>query len=214
MGSFVRDRNQRMQEVPAWRAAGRTPPLPRGPYDVLLADPAWDYRGQRQHAGAGSGHSGGALYHYPTLTLEELSRIDLPSIAAADAVLYLWVTSPHFDQGLALVRAWGFRPVGIAHVWDKCAVVPSYYSLSQLELVLGAVRGSHLPERAEPKPPQLVRVPRGRHSAKPSEVRDLISARYPAARKLELFARESAPGWDAWGLEAPRALDSAAAIAT
>lgn len=47
----------------------------------------------------------------------------------------------------------------------------------------------------------VLRAPRGRHSAKPAEVRrridDLMGPDLP---RVELFARERAPGWDAWGL--------------
>ena len=70
------------------------PPLPPGPYAILYADPPWDYRGQLQHAGRGSGDSGGAIRHYPTVTLAELRQLPVGALAAADCLLFLWATSP------------------------------------------------------------------------------------------------------------------------
>ena len=48
---------------------GQFPPLPAASYDIIYADPPWDYKGQLQHAGPGSGDTGGAVRHYPTVTL-------------------------------------------------------------------------------------------------------------------------------------------------
>jgi N6-adenosine-specific RNA methylase IME4 len=42
-----------------------------------------------------------------------------------------------------------------------------------------------------------------RHSEKPDEFRAIIDKLYRQGRHLELFARQNALGWDAWGLEAP-----------
>ena len=41
--------------------------------------------------------------------------------------------------------------------------------------------------------------PRREHSRKPEAVRTRISRMYPTARKVELFCRESAAGWETWG---------------
>ncbi|MYE58680.1 MAG: hypothetical protein F4X35_03720, partial [Alphaproteobacteria bacterium] len=49
---------------------------------------------------------------------------------------------------------------------------------------------------------QLVSAERGPHSEKPAEVRRRIEAMFPGQSKIELFSRDPAPGWTAWGLEA------------
>jgi site-specific DNA-methyltransferase (adenine-specific) len=41
----------------------------------------------------------------------------------------------------------------------------------------------------------------GRHSAKPAEVRDRIVRLMGDVPRIELFARERAQGWEAWGNE-------------
>ena len=40
------------------------------------------------------------------------------------------------------------------------------------------------------------------HSQKPIEMRQMIE-RVSYEPRIELFARQSTPGWDCWGLEAP-----------
>ncbi len=48
---------------------------------------------------------------------------------------------------------------------------------------------------------QLVFWPRARHSAKPPVVRDRLLRLYGDVPRIELFARERAPGWSSWGNE-------------
>lgn len=56
-------------------------------------------------------------------------------------------------------------------------------------------------------PPEAITVkdlsPLRKHSQKPPEVRDKIVELMGDLPRIELFAREAAPGWDAWGDEAP-----------
>lgn len=51
--------------------------------------------------------------------------------------------------------------------------------------------------------PSVIHHPRGRHSAKPEQVYELLERAYPRASKLELFRRGDArPGWMIWGNQA------------
>ena len=179
------------------------PPLPTRRYEVIYADPPWDYKGQLQHAGPGSGDSGGAVRHFSTVTTRELACLPVAEIAADDSLLFLWATSPHLDQAIALGKAWGFAWATVAFVWDKQRVNPGHYTLSQCELCLVFKRGRIPAPRGARNVRQLVSAPRGRHSEKPAEVRARIEAMFPQQSKIELFARSRAPGWDSWGEEVP-----------
>ena len=75
--------------------------------------------------------------------------------------------------------------------------------MSQCELCLVFKHGKIPAPRGARNVRQLVSEPRGRHSAKPEEVRRRIEAMFPTQRKIELFARAPATGWTAWGLEVP-----------
>ncbi|MCE2455830.1 MAG: transcriptional regulator [Gemmatimonadetes bacterium] len=178
------------------------PPLPTSRFDILYADPPWDYKGQLQHAGGGNGDSGGAIRHYPTVTLDDLKGLSVHRIAAPDSLLFMWVTNPHLDQGIDLGKAWGFRWATVGFVWDKGRVNPGFYTMSQCELCLVFKRGRIPLPRGARNVRQMVRSPRREHSRKPDEVRDRIDRMFPALRKIELFARGRVDGWRAWGLEA------------
>ena len=47
----------------------------------------------------------------------------------------------------------------------------------------------------------LVIAERTKHSKKPQEVRNRIELLFGDLPKIELFARETSPGWDVWGNE-------------
>lgn len=179
------------------------PPLPPRRYEVIYADPPWDYKGQLQHAGPGSGDSGGAARHFSTVTTRELACLPVEEIAADDSLLFLWATSPHLDQAIELGKAWGFDWATVAFVWDKQRVNPGHYTLSQCELCLVFKRGRIPTPRGARNVRQLVSATRGRHSEKPAEVRARIEAMFPQQSKIELFARSRAPGWESWGEEVP-----------
>ena len=173
-------------------------------YAIIYADPPWDYQGQLQHAGPGSGDSGGAVRHYPTVKLSDLKRLDVNAIAADDALLFMWATSPHLDQAIVLGQAWGFQWATVAFVWDKQRVNPGFYTMSQCELCLVFKRGRIPAPRGARNVRQLVSEPRAAHSRKPDEVRRRIEAMFPEQHKIELFARDArVPGWDLWGEEIP-----------
>ena len=48
---------------------------------------------------------------------------------------------------------------------------------------------------------QVIFTPIEEHSQKPNEAREKIVALMGDVPRIELFARERAPGWDAWGNE-------------
>ncbi len=186
------------------------PPLPANRYGILYADPPWDYKGQLQHAGEGNGDSGGAIRHYPTVTLADLKQLPIGDIAAENSLLFLWATNPHLDQAIELGKAWDFAWATVAFVWDKQRVNPGFYTMSQCELCLVFKRGRIPEPRGARNVRQLVSDRRRAHSRKPEEVRKRIDLMFPALPKIELFARApdgrlfgSFPnGWDTWGLEA------------
>ncbi len=180
------------------------PPLPTLSADerfaIVYADPPWDYKGQLQHAGPGSGDSGGAIRHYDTVTLDDLKQLDVAGIAADDALLFMWATSPHLDQAIELGVAWGFSWATVAFVWDKQRVNPGFYTMSQCELCLVFKRGRIPAPRGARNVRQLVSERRSTHSRKPAEVRRRIELMFPDQRKVELFARDARlPGWTVWG---------------
>lgn len=172
-------------------------------YSIIYCDPPWDYKGQKQHNGKGGEDTGGATKHYGTLKLKDLKKLNISTICEDDCLLYMWVTSPHLDQGIELIRAWGFDYATIGFVWDKERVNPGFYTMSQCEVCLiGKRTKGKIPQpRGARNIRQLVQKKRTKHSEKPPEVRSRIIEMFPSQKKIELFARNRVDGWDFWGNE-------------
>lgn len=176
-------------------------------YEIIYADPPWDYKGQKQHAGAGSDDTGGAEVHYSTVTLDRLKSLNVGAVCARDCLLFMWATGPHLDQAIDLLKAWGFAWATIGFVWDKQRVNPGFYTMSRCEIVLIGKRGKIPQPRGARNVSQFVSLLRGAHSEKPNEVRERIERMFPEQRKLELFARVKPDGWDVFGNEVPGSID-------
>lgn len=74
-----------------------------------------------------------------------------------------------------------------------------YWTRANPELCLLAFKGKMKPARHDIR--QLVYAPAQRHSEKPSVIRERIVALCGDLPRIELFARQTTPGWDAWGDE-------------
>jgi len=73
-----------------------------------------------------------------------------------------------------------------------------YWTRANSEVCLLATRGK--PKRKHADVRQAILEPRREHSRKPDCVYDRIE-RLVDGPYLELFARQTRPGWDSWGLE-------------
>jgi len=167
------------------------PPLPEGPFGVILADPPWQM-GAPDTASCPENH-------YPTMTLAEIQALAIP--AADDAVLFLWVVNSLLPEALGVMAAWGFT-YRANYVWVKPSIGPGNWARQRHELVLVGTRGEIGTPREEDRPDSVIQAPRGRHSQKPDELYARIERAYPHLSKCELFARGIPhAGWTAWGNE-------------
>lgn len=173
------------------------------PYDIVYVDPPWDYKGQLQHSKPGLGDTGGAVKHYSTVTLPRLKEFPMQGILSKDALVFMWVTNPHLDQGIDLLRSWGLKYATVGFVWNKMRVNPGFYTMSQCELCLVAKnKGGKIPRpRGARNIRQYIESMREKHSKKPDDARVRIDKMFPEQSKLELFARDASSGWDVWGDE-------------
>ena len=169
-------------------------------YNVIYADPPWAYKNTVTRAAASD--------HYPTMSCEELSEMQsaVKGITADDCVLFLWATFPTIKDALALIDAWGFVYKTIAFAWVKENRKSKglfwglgNWTRSNVEVCLLATKGK--PKRINAGVHSVVMAPIGRHSEKPSEVRDKIVKLCGDVPRIELFARQESDGWDCWGNE-------------
>ncbi len=167
------------------------PPMPDGPFGVILADPPWQM-------GAPSSASC-PENHYPTMSLAEIEALPIP--AADDAVLFLWAVNSLLPEALGVMAAWGFT-YRANLCWVKPSPGPGNWARQRHEPVLIGTRGGIGTPREEGRPDSVIEAPRGRHSEKPRELYERIERAYPQLTKCELFARGiPRAGWTAWGNE-------------
>ena len=174
-------------------------PLPDKKFQIIYADPPWDYKGQNQHNGKGGVTTGGADTHYPTVKLDDLKTLPVADIADENCLLFMWTSSPHLDQAIELGKAWGFEWATVGFVWDKKKLNPGFYTMSQVELCLIFKKGKIPQPRGARNIRQLIREKRTKHSVKPYEAHLRINMMFPEQDKIELFARNKVPGWHLWG---------------
>jgi N6-adenosine-specific RNA methylase IME4 len=174
-------------------------------YGVIYADPPWNFKNFSEK---GTGRN--AVAHYQCMDFDQIAAMQPQRWGAKDCVLFLWATDPLLPKALELIAAWGFAYKTIGFYWAKTnkradlgALSPDdfftglgYWSRANVEQCLLATRGS--PPRMAKDVKRLVISPRREHSRKPDQIYSRIE-RLTRGPYLELFARQSRPGWDRWG---------------
>lgn len=166
---------------------------PSGKYQIIYADPPWQYQ-------FGFDIHGAASRHYNTMSIDELCQLPIKDLADDNSVLFLWVTSPKLADCFRVIEAWGFV-YKTSFVWDKVKHVMGHYNSVRHEFLLICTRGSY-PKQSNTLIDSVVEVERtDEHSEKPERFREIIDNMYPEGKRIELFARKSIDGWDSWGSE-------------
>lgn len=159
-----------------------------GTYATIVADPPWRYGNQK-----GAIARGHARRYYETMALDDIKAMDVESLAADDAHLWLWSVNQLLDRGYEVCRAWGFEPVTVL-TWCKRQPGVGYYLRNNTEHCVLATRGKPL----VPLKPSIASWfiwPRAAHSAKPDAFYDLVEQVSPGPY-AELFSRRARFGWD------------------
>lgn len=76
-------------------------------FRIIVADPPWEFGDKLDKMRAGTARS--AASNYPTLDMAALKALPIDLLADEDAVLALWTPCSLFEDGLDLMRAWGFQ---------------------------------------------------------------------------------------------------------
>lgn len=169
---------------------------PEGRYGVILADPPW-----RPDVGL-LDPSRQIENQYPTMTSAELEALapQIQRLALRDCVLVMWTTAQKIGEAAALIAVWGFT-IKSGAVWVKPSVGMGYWFRQRHELLILATRGMPATPADADRPDSVIESPRGRHSAKPGIVYELLDRMFPGVPKVELFSRGPRPGFAAWGNE-------------
>ena len=170
-------------------------------FNIIYADPPWSFKTYSD-----KGKQKSPDKHYPCMSIDDIKRLDVPSISCDDCVLFLWVTFPLLQEGLDLINAWGFKYKTIAFNWIKRNKKSNsyfwglgYWTRSNSEICLLATKGK--PKRLSASVHQIIDSRIERHSKKPNIVREKIVELLGDIPRVELFAREKSDGWSCWGNE-------------
>ncbi len=181
----------------------------RNDYRVIAADLPWWFKSNSV------GNPGrNALCHYQCMSLAEIMALPVGSIAADDCVRFLWITGPFLAIGahVPVMDAWGFKPSGMGFVWIKLkpnaasamfresdlATGTGFTTRKNAEYCLIGKRG--LSVRRDAGVHEVIIAPRREHSRRPDQFYSRVE-QYAEGPYLDLFARQTRPGWDAFGNE-------------
>ena len=172
-------------------------------YNIIYADPPWEYK----LSGGIKNSRGMAKQHYQTMSTQDISKLPIRKLCTDNAVIFMWATFPNIAEAIKLMQAWGFNYKTAAFVWIKKNKNGSNFwgmgawTRANAEICIIATKGK--PKRESKSVHQVIFSRIEEHSKKPDETRDRIVKLCGDVPRIELFARQSAEGWDCWGLEAP-----------
>lgn len=182
----------------------------RGRFGTILADPPWQF--QNRTGKMAPEHK--RLSRYGTMSLQEITELPVHLCAAERSHLYLWVPNAMLEDGLRVMRAWGFTYKSNI-VWHKVRKDGGsdgrgvgFYFRNVTELILFGVRGKAVRTLAPGRTQvNLLATRKREHSRKPDELYRLIE-NCSWGPYLELFARTRRDNWTIWGNQAPEEVDS------
>lgn len=188
---YLKDIGRKENELAILKGTVAQPDMPTSIFDVILADPPWQYDFAETSSRA-------IENQYPSMPLQQIKALRLP--IAENAVLFLWATTPKLREALEVMEAWGFV-YRTSAVWDKEKIGMGYWFRGQHELLLVGVKGEFSPPDIEARYSSVIREARTSHSKKPECIYTIIETMFPTGKYLELFARNERDRWQGWGNE-------------
>lgn len=189
--------------------------FPDKKYNIIYADPPWKFnngiRSSKKIDGKYQYYTPettvGAGRYASVMTTSEIMALPVADIAQNDCALFLWTTDSHLPAALRVIEAWGFTYRTVGFVWNKkeksgkqvCYM--GKWTMKGSEICLIGAKGKANSLIVDRTVRQLVEAQRGIHSQKPDEVRKRIVQMFGDLPRIELFARQTAEGWDSWGNE-------------
>jgi N6-adenosine-specific RNA methylase IME4 len=171
-------------------------------YNIIYADPPWSFNNKK----TGGSFKSGALYHYNTMSTEEMCKLKINEIAAEDSVLFMrWVGSQP-KEAILLAESWGFKIKTMTGFnWVKTTRTKKlffgmgFWTRAGSECCLIATKGK--PKRVDASIRSVILSDIDKHSKKPNIFRQEIIKLCGDLPRIELFARERSEGFDVFGNE-------------
>lgn len=170
-------------------------------FGCIYADPPWPYRNRTSR--------GASENHYPSMTMKDILAEPVSKLAHEKSHLHLWCSVSFLKEALDVIAAWGFVYKS-QFIWVKPQMgAGNYYRISHEVLLYGerpqqvdhevlllGQRGGELFLSNSVK--SWAEFPRGKHSEKPNEVREMVSNVSPGPY-LEMYGRKRRNGWTVYG---------------
>ena len=185
-------------------------------YQIIYADPPWSYK---TWSGKGK-EKKSAENHYNCMNKKDIQELPISKISEENCILFLWVTFPCLEEGLELIKTWGFTYKTCGFNWVKKNKIADsyfwglgYWTRANSEICLIATKGKPIRvsksvhqvcetfEDIEDFPTTILDEKIMVHSKKPEVVRNKIVDLMGDLPRIELFARQQVDGWDCWGNE-------------
>ena len=133
-------------------------------------------------------------------------------ISTEDCICFMWATFPNIAEAIKVMEAWGFEYKTAGFVWvkknkkqDTLFWGMGAYTRANAEVcLLGISKGTKAKQMVKDHGVhQIIESKIEVHSKKPEITRDKIIQLLDGGGipKIELFARQTAEGWDCWGNE-------------
>lgn len=166
-------------------------------YDLIVIDPPWTIkkltRKQRPKQ---------VKMDYPTMSLDEIQKLDVGLIADDSCWLFLWTTQKYLFDAKPILEHWGFNYL-LTMVWEKIYGrsngMPLYGFRWNAEFILVGYKKKPKIWPSQKLIPAVFQAENVRHSQKPDLFYKLIEPL--GQNRIDLFARKKREGWDVWGNE-------------
>jgi len=171
-------------------------------YDIIYADPPWNFNNKK----TGGNMISGADSHYSTMKLKDICALPIKDLTNDNCILFMWWVASQPKEALQVVESWGFTIKTMTGFnWIKTTKTGKldfgmgFWTRAGSECCLIAVKGK--PKRINAGIRSVILQQRTLHSKKPDIVREEIVKLMGNSSKLELFARQTTIGWDVFGNE-------------
>ena len=178
---------------------------PEKKYDILYTDPPWiQGRGGKKSARP---NSTGMSVPYETMDMESifsLHKYVADNLMNEKHNVFMWTIEKYLTETEKNMEKLGYK-LHTRIVWDKVnGPSPAYTLRFSHEYLLWFYKKGNiiLPDKGKRGAfTTVMRESSRRHSQKPECAYQMLEQMFPQTEKLELFARNHRPGWDAWGNE-------------
>ncbi len=180
-------RDQKAERINSISAKGgkQMEALPVGKFPIIYCDYPYENEAWSDETGQDRGRP------YPTMSVDEIMALceGDKSPATKDAVLFFWISANRMDDGIDIIRHWGFNFISF-YAWNKQLQGTGRWVRDQHEALIIAKRGDFPAPDESLLERSIQSIKRGKTSEKPVKFAEIIDKQFPTLPKLEMFQRK------------------------